>query len=248
MDKQLPAINNDPIVGEYLSLLFDHGYKNEHHETRELLEYIEQMEKQYSLIVEELHEVKELINHLQNPVTQSRMSVVVGKVETAVNDSLNKLNTLKLKLTNSMKESINSFKQKGKNKVIKTINVLHFKEILGGIRNSLFAGMKQTKSLIHTCDAMTSEMRQAKTHLKQVRQIVFKKDQTINNQDKQKMNLLQKVSRKVYTSLEKMTINTTSLLHKLEDFEKPSVKKEIKLIENKTLNKTSKKKHIIKQR
>lgn len=248
MDKQLPAINNDPIVGEYLSLLFDHGYKKEHHETMELLEYIEQMEKQYSLIVEELHEVKELLNHLQNPATQSRMSLVAGKVETAVNDSINKLNTIKIKLTDSMKESINSFKQKGKNKVIKTINVLHFKEILGGIRNSLFAGMKQTKSLIHTCDAMTSEMCQAKTHLKQVRQIVFKKDQTINNQDKQKMNLLQKVSRKVYTSLEKMTINTTSLLHKLEGFEKPSVKKEIKLIENKTLNKTSKKKHIIKQR
>lgn len=248
MDKQLPAINNDPIVEEYLSLLFNHGYKKEHHETRELLEYIEQMEKQYSQIVEELHEVKELLNHLQNPVTQSRMSLVVGKVETAVNDGINKLNTLKIRLTDAMKESMNSFKQKGKNKVIKTIDVLHFKEILGGIRKSLFTGMKQTKSLIHTCDAMTSEMRQAKTHLKQVRQIVFKKGQTINNQDYQKMNLLQKVSRKVYTSLEKMTINTTSLLHKLEDFEKPSVKKEIKLIENKTLNKTLKKKNIIKQR
>lgn len=248
MDKQLPAIKNDPTVREYLSLLFDQGSKKEQHETKELLEYIEQMEKQYNLIASELHEVKELLNNLQNPITKSKLSQSIEKVELIINDGVNKLNSLKTKLVNAMKKSINDFKQKGKNGVINTINVLHFKETLGSIRKSLFIGMRQTKSLTNTCDVITSEIRQAKLHLKRVGHIIFKKSNTLNNQDYQKINILQRLSRRMYTSLEKMAIHTTSTLHKLENFEKPSVKGEIKLIENKTSNKPSKKKTKVKQR
>ena len=53
MEKQLPSILNEPIVSEYFQSLLSSGQKNEHKETKELLEYIDQLEQQFGILIEE---------------------------------------------------------------------------------------------------------------------------------------------------------------------------------------------------
>lgn len=163
MEKQLPSINDNSTVKEYLSLLLNHGYKKEHHDTKELLEYIEQIENQYKDIVDELQEVKSLLSQLQNPTTKSRLSQAIEKTERVLNNGIQKVNDIKSKLVSSMQQSLYDFKKKGKSGVIKTVNVFHFKEALRGVRKSLFFAMKQVEVTSQTCDQITSEMRQAKS-------------------------------------------------------------------------------------
>lgn len=235
MEKQLPSINDNSTVKEYLSLLLNQGYKKEHSETKELLEYIEQIEKQYNDIVDELQEVKSLLSQLQNPATKSRLTQAVEKTEKVIESGLKKLNDVKLKLVVSMKDSIHDFKKKGKSGVIKTVNVFHFKDALRGVRKSLFFAMKKTEVISQTCDQITSEMRQAKSHLKSIGHIMIGK--TMNDSvDKYKVNLMQKGIRIIHSTLQRMVIKTTSILHKIEDFEKPSVKGEIKMLSSKSNN------------
>ena len=45
MDKQLPAIYNDPYISEYFKILYEEHKENKINETKELLDYISNMEK-----------------------------------------------------------------------------------------------------------------------------------------------------------------------------------------------------------
>lgn len=228
MERQLPSINDDSTVKKYLSLLLNHGNTKEYNETKELLKYIEQIENQYSEIVSELQDVKTLLQNLQNPTTKSRLSQIVEKTEYAINNGLKKINTIKQELMSSMKHSIDNFKMKGKSGIIKTVHILHFKEALASVRKSFFVAMKKTENLSQTCDSISSEARQAKSHLRSIKYLMLGKKSNSNYQDLPTINILQKSVRSIHKSLENMVIKTTHILHKIDNFEKLSVKNEIK--------------------
>lgn len=232
MDKELLDMNDETVVHEYMSMLLENDKTKEYKDTDELLQYIAGMEKQFEEVVKELHDVKEILNSLQNPSTKMRLTTVVDKVQMTVNDGKDKPNKLKENIISSMKECLASFKQKGKDGVIKTINVLHFKEALGGIRKSLFVAMNKTNHLVQTCDAITSEMKNAQTNFKNVGRLMLGKPVQKDTGDKSKLNMMQKSTRSLLCIFKLMAAKTTKALHRLEDFEKPSVKAEIKLLKN----------------
>jgi len=239
MDKQLPSIQNDAVVQEYMEMLFRTNKKKEFQDTEELLQYIDNMEKQFEEVTKELHDIKELLNGLQNPTMRSRLTDVVDKTQIVINDGKDKLNMLKDNVIISMKDCFEAFKKRSKDGVIKTINVLHFKEALGGIRKSLFIAMNKTNDIVHTCDAMTSELRNAKRNFKNVGLLMLGRPAQKDNGDKAKLNLMQKSSRSIHSMLERMVVKTTRTLHKLENFEKPSVKSEIKLLSSQSKSQDS---------
>ncbi|VEU18051.1 hypothetical protein ERAC_02790 [Thomasclavelia ramosa] len=248
MDKQT-SIDHNEVFKEYLKILLEHGLYNEHMETKELVDYIAHMEKHYYEMSKELHEIKQLLYSLQNPQTKSRLTQVIEKTEVMIKDGSEKIENLKNKMVISMKDSIQSLKQKGKNGVVKTINLLHFKEALGSIRKSFFYSMKQSQNLIQTTDILTSEIRQAKSHLKSVGYILSRKTFNMKTVDHDRLNLIQKSARFIHRSFESMTIQTTKILHKLENFEKPSVKSEIKYLNYQVKpNRAMKKKNLNKAR
>ena len=107
MDKQLPMINENPIVQEYMKMLLNNDKKKEYKDTEELLQYIASMEKQFQEVVKELQEVKELLNGLQNPTTRSRLANAIEQTQYIINDGKEKLNKVKIGLVESMKDCLN---------------------------------------------------------------------------------------------------------------------------------------------
>ena len=91
MDKQLPMISEESVVQEYMKMLFQNDKKKEYKNTEELLQYIAGMEKQFEDILKELHDVKELLNDLQNPTTKSRLTNVVDKTQMTINNGKDRL-------------------------------------------------------------------------------------------------------------------------------------------------------------
>lgn len=247
MDKQLPFINNDNHVREYIALLLNNGQDKEAKQTDELLQYIGQLEQQYLDIAKELQEMKSLLNNMQNPSfkvrLKSNIEKEIEKAEVSINAGQKKLSQLKSDVMQSIKQSIDDFKKIGKQGVVKTIHVFHIKDGLESIRKTLFQSMHHMKQVSLTCDSMTLEMRKSKNHFKNIgRMIRGLPIQT--SVDNHKVNLIQKCSRKISRTLEKMCIHTTHLLHSIEDLEKPSVKKEIKSLESKSIMKEEKNKDL----
>ena len=58
MDKQLPAIYNDPYISEYFKILYKEHKENKINETKELLDYISNMEKKIDYMTSVVLELK----------------------------------------------------------------------------------------------------------------------------------------------------------------------------------------------
>ena len=137
---------------------------------------------------------------------------------------------------------MNQFKQHGKQVVIKTIEISHFKVALGKFHRSLFKCVNKTHLLINKCDAVTNELRNTKMNFKNIGAIIMGKPPVNKRPEVNKMNFIQKTSRSMLSNLEKMIVKTSKMIHRVDNIDKKSVKSEIKYLESKTAEKSIKNK------
>lgn len=242
MDKQLPIIplENDPIIKEYLDALISGGRKKEFNDTKDLLEYFNQMDDKFNQLIGEIASLKNVIQELQNPTTRSRLSQLNQKFEFAFQNTKNSYLNIKQSFYNSIKNSMEDFKAKGKNAVIKTINVLHFKEALNKVNKSLAITTSQVDIFNNALYQITNQTREIKRNFKNIGRIITHKPLNNNDIDKSKLNTLQRFTLSVHSKLVKMTTHTSNLLSKLNNLEKSSVKNDIKMLTNTLSNKNAK--------
>ena len=218
MDKQLPAIYNDPYISEYFKILYKEHKEDKINETKELLDYISNMEKKIDYMTSEVLELKNTIEQLQNPTIRETMKSITEDIKKTVDNGKKQLSDIKSNILSSVKECVNQFKQHGKQAVIKTIEISNFKVALGKFHRSLFKCVNKTHLLINKCDAVTNELRNTK------------------------MNFIQRTSRSMLSNLEKMIVKTSKMIHRVDNIDKKSVKSEIKYLEGKTTEKSIKNK------
>ena len=229
MDKQLP-IMNDPIVKEYMSMLFDNNQHKEYDNTKGLVEYIESMEKQFEILTQELRDIKEQLNSMQNPIMKMRMQSTLNKTQDVVDISMNKLNDLKTNLKNSMKDCIQSFKQHGRSGIVKMIDLLHIRDGLNGLQKTLIKALNRTNHMIQTVDSMTVEMKNAKRNIKNIGLLLVGKKANHENHDLSKLNFIQRSSRSMHQLFKGMAMKTSKMMNQLDNFKRESVRGHLKLI------------------
>lgn len=233
MEKQLPSKTNDFVIAEYLQALLSSGQKKEHHETKELLEYINQLEQQFSALIDEMQELRKTVEQLQNPQTKSRLKEPIEKVNTMLTNGKNKVIEIKTNMIDGMKQSLSDMKQKGKDASIKAIDVLHFKEGLQTINKGLVRSYQSMNQFSLTLNQITNEMRHAKHNMKNIGRIMLGKQRITYTPDTEKLNLIQKATRGIIQRMEHIGNRTQKTLSKINDFQKQSVKQELKLLDHK---------------
>lgn len=233
MEKQLPSTLNEPIVSEYLQTLLASGQKKEHQETKELLEYIDQLEQQFSILISEMQELRKTVEQLQNPQTRSRLKEPIEKINTMLTYGKNKVIEIKVNMIGSMKQSLSDMKQKGKDVSIKAIDVLHFKEGLQTINRGLARTYQSMNQFSLTINQITNELRHAKHSMKNIGRIMLGKQRVTYIPDTGKLNLIQRITQGIIQRMEHMGNRTQKTLSKINDFQKQSVKQELKLLDHK---------------
>ena len=242
MDKQLPAIYNDPYISEYFKILYKEHKENKINETKELLDYISNMEKKIDYMTSEVLELKNTIEQLQNPTIRETMKSITEDIKKTVDNGKKQLSDIKSNILSSVKECVNQFKQHGKQAIIKTIEISHFKVALGKFHRSLFKCVNKTHLLINKCDAVTNELRNTKMNFKNIGAIIMGKPPVNKRPEVNKMNFIQRTSRLMLSNLEKMIVKTSKMIHRVDNIDKKSVKSEIKYLESKTAEKSIKNK------
>lgn len=233
MDKQLPIpLDNDPIIKEYLDALISSGKQKELNDTKDLLEYFNQMDDKFNQMINEIASLKNVIQELQNPTTRSRLSQLNQKFEFAFQHTKNSYLNIKQSFYNSIQNSMEDFKAKGKNAVIKTINVLHFKDALKKVNESLTFTTVLVDAFNISLYQIANQTREIKRNFKNIGRIITHKPIDNNAIDKSKLNIIQRFTLSIHSKLEKMTVHTSNLLSKLNSLEKNSVKKDIKMLTN----------------
>lgn len=236
MDKQLPSIQNEPVVQEYMKILLNNDMHKEYHDMKELLDYISQMDSHIESMTNEIRELKDTIEQLKNPETKSQLSKICEKVESTVVSCQKKLDHIKTGLVGSMKKSLEDFKQKGKGTVIKVVNVAHVKEGLSSLHQSLSFSKGAVLSLSWKIDDITKELSSARTAFKNAGRILLGKP-SVDKEDKSQLNFMQKGIRKIINTIDKMDHKTEKCITKINAFTKASVKNEIKQLKENSKSK-----------
>ena len=225
MDKQLPAIYNDPYISEYFKILYKEHKEDKINETKELLDYISNMEKKIDYMTSEVLELKNTIEQLQNPTIRETMKSITEDIKKTVDNGKKQISEIKLNVLSSVKECVNQFKV-----------------ALGKFHRSLFKCVNKTHLLINKCDAVTNELRNTKMNFKNIGAIIMGKPPVNKRPEVNKMNFIQKTSRSMLSNLEKMIAKTSKMIHQVDNIDKKSVKSEIKYLESKTAEKSIKNK------
>ena len=110
MDKQLPAIYNDPYISEYFKMLYKERKEDKINETKELLDYISNMEKKIDYMTSEVLELKNTIEQLQNPTIRETMKSITEDIKKTVDNGKKQLSDIKSNILSSVNECVNQFK------------------------------------------------------------------------------------------------------------------------------------------
>ncbi|MCR0507540.1 hypothetical protein MKC86_08130 [[Clostridium] innocuum] len=245
MEKQLPSTMNDPIVEAYLQALLSSGQKKEHHETKDLLEYIDQLEQQFGILINEMQELRRTVEQLQNPQTRSRLNEPINKINAMISNGKNKVTEIKISMIDSMKQSLSDMKKRGKDTTIKAIDTLHIKTGLQSINKGLARSYHSMNQFSLTVNQITNEMRNAKQNMKNIGRIMLGKQPVTYTPDTSKLNLIQKATHGIVNQIEHMGNRMQKTLSKLNDFQKQSVKQDLKLLDNKKKEFKKPKKEIV---
>lgn len=225
-------MRDDPVIKEYLDVLFQGGKTKEVNETKELLDYLDTMDQKFTELIEEVASLKETIQTLQNPETRTRLSVITDKLDYALKHIKELLNDTKDNFKAVIKQSLDDFKSKGKHAVIKTVDTLHVKQALQHIGRSLSFTNGVVGTLNGKVAEITAQSRNIKHNFKNIGRIMMGKDVVPYPNDMQKLNALQRVGTSLFQKIEGLHQKTVSAYKKLDDMGKTSVKKDLKQIEN----------------
>lgn len=221
----------DSIVKNYLDLLHSQGMNKEGKQIEELVKYIDKMEFQFDELLSEIKEIRSTLETIQNPQTKSMMKQTVDKVESVIAKGKQEIQKMKTHVKTTIYNAVDSFKDKGKKALVSSTEVLKIKTSLEGVRKALFfVGHSLDKSILKT-NELTSEFRKAKQSFKNIGLLIVGK-QPNNSIDVTKVNVIQKGLRGMKEKSENMISRTTGIIHKVSEFQKSSVRKDLKKVSN----------------
>lgn len=236
MNDNLP-LYLDNIVKNYLELLNEQGLNKEGKQIEELVQYVDKMEVQFDELLSEIKEIRATLETIQNPQTKSIMRKTIDSAEGLVTKGKQEIQNIKSHLKTAIYNAVDTFKDKGKQALVSSTEVLKIKPALESVRKALFFVSHSLDKSIMKINELTSEFRRAKQSFKNIGLLMVGK-QPNNNIDTSKVNGIQKGLRGMKEKNENMIARTTGVIRKVNEYQKSSVRKDLKEISsNDTKNK-----------
>ena len=230
MDKNLPALENNSYIKQYLALLLANGKQEDYKNIEDMVQYLSSIEKRFDEVIVQLNDLKNIIQSMNNPSVNMRMNNDINYLQKSISISKNNLIKVKDNLTTSMKIVVEQCKEKGQIATLKVVDVMHIKGILEKLQKNLVISMKKTENLMMISNQITSEYRNAKRNMKNILSLVTGTGISHKSSEIQKMNSIQKMLKTISHRLGEMATMTSKLVNRIENMERKSVKNDIRLL------------------
>lgn len=228
MNDNLP-LYLDSIVKNYLELLNEQGLNKEGKQIEELVKYVDKMEVQFDELLSEIKEIRATLETIQNPQTKSVMRKTIDSIENVVVKGKQEIQNIKAHIKTTIYNAVDTFKDKGRQALVSSTEVLKIRPALESVRKALFFVSHSLDKTIMKTNQLTSEFRRAKQSFKNIGLLMVGK-QPNKSIDSLKVNGIQKILRGMKEKSENMIARTTGVISKINEFQKSSVRKELKEI------------------
>lgn len=225
---------------KFLQLLEENGMHDEKLNVQLLAGYVDQMESQFTAVLEELKNVRQELNTIQDKTIRATAGRAVDKVVIKVEEAKNQLVKLKKHIMKTVDKAITDFKEHGKSALATAMKSLNVKGFLENIKGSLNHALQSADNGIDHLTKLGDNIHAANTHLKNAGRVMTGKEADKIEPRNTEKGLVAKLQNGLFVSMNALTTmatktdNTINSLKTLEQkYEsKKSVKAELKDIKN----------------
>lgn len=230
------ALMERPEIVELFRVLEGNGLQKEQKEVESLVQYLDGMEVQFAQVLEELREVKEQLSQSQDGGMKASVLRITEHAQGKVQEVGEQLNTVRKNLIQSAGNAVQTFQEKGRNALQKSVSAMKITSALARIEEGLHTTVESMNRQADKMKVLSGELHAAGGHIKNAGRIFRGKEQEkVETQatDKGITAKIQKSFLALSGRLSSMEQTTDNLRRRLERFvqkeeKKPSVKGELK--------------------
>ena len=227
--------NND--VKRVFELLESNGMTKERQNVASLVNQIDFMEKQFSLVIGELQQVKSQLQSIQDKTLRATTTRIVNNVEVKINDAKNRFIALKDSVIQAFSDTVKAVKQKGVSALKKGLDFIGVRSVLLSLQKKTKESMTALHSGITRIEGMKGEINSAKTHIQNAGRAMRGKEVkeiTVKGADRGVLSCVQKLFGKTGNLLSGIGQKAGAVIEKIDNLgqrdEKQSVSGTIKNI------------------
>ncbi len=206
-----------------------------------LVDYIDNMDKQFGKVLKELKTVKHHVKKLEERGFKQRLLRTIGTLEGKLCAARDELIEVKKQLVDGVHRTIDDFKSKGVLAVYKTIDFLGIKRGLLGVKKQLHQSLETADRGIASLGNIGDEMYGVRTHLGNIkRELAGKEPLAVGSREVEKGAVFQ-MQKMLYGTmgvLDNMEKHTDRTIRKLDSLgeraqgiQRPSVRGSLKAIQ-----------------
>ena len=227
-------------MNKFLQLLEENGMHDEKLNVQLLAGYVDQMELQFTTVLEELKNVRQELNTIQNKTLRATANRAIDKVVNKEEEVRGQVQKLKDHIMKTVDKAVADFKEHGKSALVKAMKSLNVKGLLENIKDGLHHAVQSADNGIDHLTKLGDNLHAANTHLKNAGRAFAGKEADKNMPRDTEKGLLAKVQNGLFVSMSALTTmatktdNTIDSLNKFEQKHetKKSVKAELKDIKD----------------
>lgn len=217
----------------FLQLLEENGMKEQKQEVEFLAGYVDQMESQFSMVLNELKNVRQELSTIQDKTLRASATRAIDKIVTKVEEGKSYIVKLKNHIKQTVDKAVNNFKEQGKSALVSAMNTLHVKGLLETIKGGLSQATQMADKGIDNLTKLGNEIHAVNSHLRNVGRVIIGKELNEvkpRNANKGILSMAQESlfsSMNVFTKMAEKTDIALSRVQSFGTYTKTSVKKDL---------------------
>ena len=166
METQAISLNVHPQIIDLYEVLEKNGLHKQKEDVQSLVGYIESMEYNLSVMMNEIQEMHTEVNLLHDKGIRAQCAKIVSKVEDKVLQAKTMISVAKVKTVQSAETAVKAFQEKGKSALIHVVEGMRIPAALSKIKSGFSHAAQSMRQSAGQLDVIRGELHEVGGHMK----------------------------------------------------------------------------------
>lgn len=164
-----------PQILDLYEVLEQNGLHRQKEEVQSLVGYIENMEYNLSVIMNEIQEMHTQVNRLNDRSLRAQCGKIVSKAEEKIRQAKTMVSVAKVKTIQSAGNAVKAFRDKGRDALMQAVTAMRIPAALEHLKSGMHRSAEAMRDSVGRIDAMREELHEVGQHLKNAGRTLFGK-------------------------------------------------------------------------
>lgn len=166
METQAISLNVHPQIIDLYEVLEKNGLHKQKEDVQSLVGYIESMEYNLSVMMNEIQEMHAEVNLLHDKGIRAKCAKIVTKAEDKILQVGTMVSVAKGKVVESAGEAVKAFKEKGKSALVQAVESMRIPAALSKIKSGFSHAAQSMRQYAGQIDVIRGELHEVGGHMK----------------------------------------------------------------------------------